>query len=191
MTARFTLLLAAALALSGCFHSVTECRGVHCPKDAGRVADGGGDAGADNDGDECGETDPSLLGPCTADGGSGVVFDGTSCSERCFATTEGVTVYATLRQCAFSCAFDSCQKQKLSAVTPAAICSALRVSTTDAGEVIQSYALAVADVDGGIGCNLVNGDCVLVTNVALGDAGYEEACAATLLPSTITVTCDP
>jgi hypothetical protein len=189
------LVIALAFALAGCFKSVEECRGIHCPKDAGLAADAGTDGGPDDDDDDCAETDPSLTIPCTSSQErGGIIFDGTSCNVRCFADPlpAGIYVYPSLRQCAFFCALDNCQKQKLDpSVSASATCGALRVSTTDAGEVIESYALGLTDQDGGYGCNLDAGDCVILTDATLGDGGYEEACAATLLPSTTMVTCDP
>ncbi|MFT3838613.1 MAG: hypothetical protein QM723_16665 [Myxococcaceae bacterium] len=186
--------LAALLVLTGCLHTVDECRGIHCPRDGGHVSDAGNDAGSDDD--DCPATDPSLTVPCSSalDGGSGIIFDGNACTQGCFAgpIPANAYVYSSLRQCAFFCAFDNCKQSLLSAtVTAQATCAALRVTTADAGEVMQSYALTTTDVDGGIGCNLTNGDCVVAIDELLGDAGYHAACAATLLPSTTAVTCDP
>jgi hypothetical protein len=190
-----TPILTLTLALAGCFHPVDECRGIHCPKDAGHAVDAGADAGPDNDDDDCPETDPSLTIPCTSsqEGDRGVIFDGQACSVRCLAdpVPPGVAVYGSLRQCAFRCAYDSCQKQKLAAsVSSSASCGALRVTTSDAREVIESFALAITGDDGGYGCNPATGECVVLTEKTLGDAGYHEACAATLLPSTTLVSCD-
>jgi hypothetical protein len=184
--------LAALLVLTGCLHTVDECRGIHCPRDGGHLADGGSDAGSDDD--DCPVTDLSLTVACTSGLDGGIVFDGTSCNQRCFsgAVPPGANLYPSLRQCAFFCAFDNCKQSVLSAsVTPTASCAALRVTTADASEVMQSYALTTTETDGGLGCNLSNGDCVLLTDATLGDAGYHAACAATLLPSTTAVTCDP
>lgn len=197
MNASRTAWVSLLLLTAGCLHTIEECRGVHCPRDGGATAsDAGHDAG-ESEFDAgtpypltCATWDGGNIGTCA--GHTGYVFDGTGCHGECVLyPIETPGVFPSLRACAFGCAADHCDTALFSAThafDETTFCNALRVTTVASQQIIDTFALDVSQVDGGVGCNAT--DCVLLTGQTLGDGGYTEACAASLMPETTLVSCD-
>jgi hypothetical protein len=188
-----TLFACALLGACQCLHPVDECEGRACA-DAGRP-----DAGVDAGRPDAGASDAGAFA-CRIWGGAGVgecaavtgyVFDGTRCRGECVQyPIRDPGIFPSIAECVHACAEPYCRTELLAAAlpqpfTPAAYCDDLVVDTSLPWLVQEAFPLLDA------GCSLPTGmtTCSLLHGQVLGDAGYLEACAATLVPETSRVTC--
>jgi hypothetical protein len=187
-----------------CLVPVEQCAGADCldagGTDAGEpdaaVPDGGGGGGAPDAGPtpdagpfDCGIWDGGNVGKCAAV--TGYVFDGTVCRGECVLypiTSAGV--FPSVADCVDACALPYCNASLLAAVlpqpfVPGAYCDDLQVSTSLPWLVEEAF----PELDAGCLAQTGATTCTLLRSQVLGDAGYLEACAATLLPETTQVIC--
>ncbi|MFT3836222.1 MAG: hypothetical protein QM723_04390 [Myxococcaceae bacterium] len=156
--------------------------------DAGHDA-GVADSGAPWDGGACALWDGSGTGDCAAT--TGYVFDGMVCRGDCVLypiTSPGV--FPTVADCVHACAIPYCNTALLKAVlaqpfTPNAYCDDLQVETGLPWLVSDAF----PELDAGCAAPTGPTHCTLLQSLTLDDAGYLDACAATLLPETTSVTC--
>lgn len=141
------------------------------------------------DGGACAIWDGTGTGDCAAV--TGYVFDGTVCRGDCVLyPITGPGLFPSVAACAHACAIPYCNTSLLKAVlaqpfTPDAYCDDLQVETGLPWLVSDAF----PELDAG--CDAATGPthCTLLQSQRLDDAGYLDACAATLLPETTSVTC--
>jgi hypothetical protein len=184
-----------------CLVPVEQCAGADCldgGADAGDAgAPDGGAGGSEPDAGpmpdagpfDCGVWDGGGVGKCAAV--TGYVFDGTVCRGDCVLyPISSPGVFPSAAACVDSCALPFCNTSLLAAVlpqtfAPAMYCDDLQVSTSLPWLVEEAF----PELDAGCLAQTGPTTCTLLRTQILGDAGYVEACAATLLPETTQVIC--